>query len=202
MISETKQTSDGLWPDSWKAQELPLLDASPQGAARWTRLPEDARKDFHLLLARLRQDWSLSGAMDEELLGKYAWVQFLLSQSIDTTTDLLSNPGAEWNNDEALALLRRQTRFQSRYQRKAERLHRWILQSQGTGRPDSSHRKRTPLQSSWKTFRRCSRNLRAAQLTATWRSPSGCNKNYNPNQSDSKQQDWKELLWKTTTSTS
>jgi hypothetical protein len=182
MISETKQTNDCPLPDlpdAWKAQE--------------SRLPEHARQDFDQLLARLRQDSNLSGVTDEELLGKYARIQFQLLRSMDTTTDLLPNSGAEWTNDEALTLLRRQTRFQLRYQRKAERLYRWMLQLQN---PKSSHRKRTPLQSSWKTFRRCSRNLRAAQLTATGQYTSGHQKNFNSNQQDSK-----ELSWKTMTST-
>ncbi len=186
MISETKQTNDCLLPDlpdAWTAQE--------------SRLPEYARQDFDHLLARLRQDSNLSGVTDEELLGKYAWIQFQLLRSMDTATDLLPNSGAEWTNDEALTLLRRQTRFQLRYKRKSERLYRWMLQSQSTAHPKPSHRKRTPLQSSWKTFRRCSRNLRAAQLTATGQYTSGHKKNRNSNRQDSK-----ELSWKTMTSTS
>lgn len=191
MISETNQTNDCLLPDvpdDWKAQE--------------SRLPENARQYFNHLLARLRQDSNLSGVMDEELLGKYARIQFQLSQSMDTTTDLLPNSGAEWTDDEALTLLRRQTRFQLRYQRKAERLYRWMLQLQSPAHPKSSHRKRTPLHSSWKTFRRCSRNLRAAQLTATGQHTSGRKKNRNSNQQNSSPKADKELSWKTMTSTS
>lgn len=191
MISETKQTNDCLLPDvtdDWKAQE--------------SRLPEHARQDFNHLLARLRQDSNLSGVMDQELLGKYARIQFQLLQSMDTTADLLPNSGAEWTNDEALTLLRRQTRFQLRYQRKAERLYRWMMQAQSTAHPKPSQRKRTPLQSSWKTFRRCSRNLRAAQLTATGQQTSSRKKNRNSNKQHSNPNAYKELSWKTMTSTS
>lgn len=194
MISETKQLNDCLW-----SEEVDLPELAPPGAPGWTRLTKEARQEFNEHLACLRQEGALSGAMDEELLGKYAWSLYLLRRNGETALCLLPSSGAAWADDDAVTLLRRQARFQSRYERKAERLRRWLLQSQSAATPKLTRRKRTPLQSSWKTFRRCSRNLRAAQMAFPQRKTSHQSRAEFTNSTTNSN---KELSWKITTSTS
>lgn len=159
MISEAKQLTDCLW-----ANESDSMAELPADAPRWCYLPVEEREDFEAVLAEVRRNCKANGPVPEEALERYAWSVYLLRRSEAQASVLMANTGTVWKDELSVDSLRRQARFQSRYERKADRSLWHLSDAQLEAREDKVKPQWRRKLSTWKTFRRSQRNLRAAEM--------------------------------------